>query len=86
MICEFEPHRDAVPGACFRFCLPVSLCPCSTHALSLSVSLKKKSTLKKKEEEEEGEKEGKEGKEGKRKTARLLRLGHMCDVLFLAFC
>ena len=35
------------PGACFRFCVSLSLCPSPVHALSLSVS---KINVKKKEE------------------------------------
>ena len=29
------------PGACFRFCISLALCPSPAHALSLSVSLSK---------------------------------------------
>ena len=41
MVCEFEPHvglcaDSSEPGACFRFCVSVSLCPVPTHTLSLS--------------------------------------------------
>ena len=40
---EFKPrvglHADSSePGACFRFCVSLSLCPSPAHALSLSVS------------------------------------------------
>ena len=39
---EFEPRvglwpDGSEPGACFRFCVSLSLCPCPVHALSLSV-------------------------------------------------
>ena len=39
---EFEPHvglwaDGSKPGACFRFCVSLSLCPLPVHALSLSV-------------------------------------------------
>ena len=39
---EFEPHirlwaDGSEPGACFRFCVSLSLCPSPVHALSLSV-------------------------------------------------
>ena len=41
---EFEPHMGlhadgSEPGACFRFCVSLSLCPSPTHAQSLSLSL-----------------------------------------------
>ena len=44
-VCEFEPHvrlcaDSSEPGACFRFCVCVSLSPSLTHALPLSVSQK----------------------------------------------
>ena len=44
---EFEPRVRlcadcSEPGACFAFCVSVSLCPSPTHALSFSVSLKNK--------------------------------------------
>ena len=47
----FEPHvglsaHSSEPGAYFRFCVSLSLCPIPTHALSLSV-LKISKTLKK---------------------------------------
>ena len=40
---EFEPRvrlwaDGSEPGACFRFCVSLSLCPSPIHALSLSVS------------------------------------------------
>ena len=40
---EFEPHiglwaDGSESGACFRFCVSLSLCPSPVHALSLSVS------------------------------------------------
>ena len=40
---EFEPRvglcaDSSEPGACFRFCVSLSLCPSPVHALSLSVS------------------------------------------------
>ena len=49
---EFEPRvrlwaDGSEPGACFRFCVSLSLCPSPVHALSLSVS-KINKTLKKK--------------------------------------
>ena len=39
----FEPHvrlcaDSSEPGACFGFCVSLSLCPSPVHALSLSVS------------------------------------------------
>ena len=39
---EFEPHvglwaDGSEPGACFQFCVSLSLCPSPVHALSLSV-------------------------------------------------
>ena len=39
-VCEFEPRvglcaDSSEPRACFRFCVPLSLCPSPTHALSL---------------------------------------------------
>ena len=42
-VCEFEPRvrlwaDGSEPGACFRFCVSLSLCPSPIHALSLSVS------------------------------------------------
>ena len=50
MVSEFEPHirlcaDSSEPGACFEFCVSLSLCPFPTHALSLP--LKNKQTLKK---------------------------------------
>ena len=38
---EFEPFiglcaDESEPGACFRFCVSLPLCPSPTHALSLS--------------------------------------------------
>ena len=36
------------PGACFRFCVSLSLCPSPVHALSLSVPKIKKNIEKKK--------------------------------------
>ena len=46
MIYEFEPRvglwaDGSEPGACFRFCVSVSLCPAPVHAVSLSVSKNK---------------------------------------------
>ena len=40
-VCEFEPRvglcaDSSGPGARFRFCVSLSLCPSSVHALSLS--------------------------------------------------
>ena len=54
---EFEPHvrlwaDGSEPGACFRFCVSLSLCPSHVHALSLSVpkiNKRWKKKLKKKE-------------------------------------
>ena len=51
-VCEFEPRvrlwaDGSEPGACFRFCVSLSLCPSPVHALSLSVP-KINKTLKKK--------------------------------------
>ena len=48
---EFEPHvglcaNNSEPGACFRFCVSLSLCPSPAHALSLSVSKIKKQKTK----------------------------------------
>ena len=48
MVHEFEPRvglcaDSSEPGACFRFCVSLSLCPFPAHALSL----KNKQTLKK---------------------------------------
>ena len=41
------------PGACFRFCVSLSLCPSPIHALSVSVpKINKKKKLKKKKEVE----------------------------------
>ena len=42
-VCVFEPHvglcaDSSDPGACFTFCVSLSLCPSSTHILSLSSS------------------------------------------------
>ena len=42
-VCEFEPRiwlcaDSSEPGACFRFCVSLSLCPSPAHALSLSIS------------------------------------------------
>ena len=39
---EFEPHvglcaDGSEPGACFGFCVSLSLCPSPTHALALSL-------------------------------------------------
>ena len=51
---EFESRiwlcaESSEPGACFRFCVSLSLCPSSTCALSLSVSkIKNISKIKKK--------------------------------------
>ena len=46
-VCEFEPRvrlwaDGSEPGACFRFCVSLSLCPSHVHALSLSVPPKNK--------------------------------------------
>ena len=46
-VCEFEPRiglwaDGSEPGACFRFCVSLSLCPSPTHALSPSLSLSQK--------------------------------------------
>ena len=48
---EFKPcvglcADSSEPGACFRFCDSLTLCPSPAHALSLSVSQKNKSMLK----------------------------------------
>ena len=51
---EFEPcvglwADGSEPGACFQFCVSLSLCPSPVHALSLSVSkINVKKKLKKK--------------------------------------
>ena len=42
-VCEFEPRfglcaDSSEPGACFRFCVSLSLCSFPTCALSLSLS------------------------------------------------
>ena len=42
---EFEPHvglcaDSSEPGACFRFCVSLSLCPSPAHALSLTLKNK----------------------------------------------
>ena len=47
-VCEFEPRvgpwaDGSEPGACFRFCLPLSLCP--SLPCTLSFSLKNKQTF-----------------------------------------
>ena len=47
MVHEFEPHirlcvDSSEPGACFGFCVSLSLCPSPTHSHSVSVSLKNK--------------------------------------------
>ena len=52
-VCEFEPRvglwaDGSEPGACFRFCVSLSLCPSPVHALSLSVPKIINKTLKKK--------------------------------------
>ena len=44
-VCEFEPHDglcadNLEPGACFRSCVSLSLCPCPACILSLSLSQK----------------------------------------------
>ena len=46
-VCGFEPRvglcaDTSEPGGCFKFCLPLSLCPSHAHVLSLSLSLKNK--------------------------------------------
>ena len=43
-VCEFESCVElcadsSEPGACFTFCVSLSVCPSPTHALSLSLSL-----------------------------------------------
>ena len=53
IIHESEPHfrlcaDSSEPGACFGFCVSLSLCPFPAHALSLSVSKIKFKTVKKK--------------------------------------
>ena len=40
LVREFEPRvrlwaDGSEPGACFRFCVSLSLCPCPVHALSV---------------------------------------------------
>ena len=55
---EFEPRvglwaGGSEPGACFRFCVSLSLCPTPAHALSLFLSLKNKYILKKIKKEKE---------------------------------
>ena len=52
---EFEPRvglwadDGSEPGACFRFCVFLSLCPSPVHALSLSVpKINKRKKIKKK--------------------------------------
>ena len=52
---EFEPRirlwaDGSEPGACFRFCVSLSLCPSPVHALSLSVPKINKNVEKKKKE------------------------------------
>ena len=52
---EFEPRvrlwaDGSEPGACFRFCVSLSLCPSPVHALSLSVPKINKRWKKKKKE------------------------------------
>ena len=49
---EFEPCAGlwadgSEPGACFRFCVSLSLCPSPVHALSLSVPKINKRSKKK---------------------------------------
>ena len=49
---EFEPRvrlwaDGSEPGACFRFCVSLSLCPSPVHALSLSVPKVNKTVEKK---------------------------------------
>ena len=44
-VCEFEPRvglcaDSSEPGACFRFCVSLSLCPSPAHAVSVSLSQK----------------------------------------------
>ena len=56
MVCEFEPRvrlcaGSLEPGACFGFCVSLSLCPAPAHALSLS--LNNKYTFKKKRKKQE---------------------------------
>ena len=48
---EFEPHvklcaDNSEPGACFRFCVSLSLWPSPAHVLSLSVAKMNKNILK----------------------------------------
>ena len=50
-VCGFEPRvrlcaDRSEPGTCFGFCVSLSLCPSPAHALSLSLSVKNKYTLK----------------------------------------
>ena len=50
-VCEFEPRvglcaDNSEPGACFRFCVSLSLCPSPARILSLSLS-QNKQTLNK---------------------------------------
>ena len=49
-VCEFEPHTglradSSEPGACFRFCVSLALCP--SPARTQSLSLKNESALNK---------------------------------------
>ena len=51
-VCEFEPcirlcADSSEPGACFEFCVSLSLCSSPTHALSFSFKNKFKKHLKK---------------------------------------
>ena len=44
-VCEFKPcislcAESSEAGACFRFCVSLSLCPFPAHALSLSLKTK----------------------------------------------
>ena len=66
---EFEPHvglctDSSEPGACFGFCLPLSLSVpplltlCLSVSLSLSLSLKNKKNIKKKLKDTDKEKKG----------------------------
>ena len=52
-VCEFEPRvrlwaDGSEPGACFWFCVSLSLCPSPVHALSFSVPKIKNKRWKKK--------------------------------------
>ena len=62
---EFEPHiglcvNSSEPGACFRFCVSLSLCPSPAQSLSLSFS-KKEINIKKKKRKKEMERVRQQG-------------------------